>query len=958
MGASVEVKKFHHLMQVEPGKNGVDKGAWARKGELWIVDCAFQLLGQRQSIDMWRYLRPGNFEQLVKMVERMHEMCVEMIPEVFTVDLLERNVAQIWAFETAYKCPDEATSNRGIVGMTEAEAMVAYFDQWVAFTYYHLSAEVTAYKTDASLTMDFPTMEFYLGELGEKNADPDFLKLLPVQKARVLEAQQRLLEMKKGDSLVGQQKVGFRRVRKAGSANVKTFSSGFWGKAIREREAGVSGASVDPSDKRDPDPDGKGGGKGGKGGKNKDGKGGKGGRGKCFQFEQKGSCNWGVDCRFQHGGSPAEKQLDEAEGNRQLAADSVFDVKQNTESERHEVWSPKGTYDGKKAPGGWGGLGVANGGFYGHEVTEHDGSKVFVEADYGEQSGEQTRPAYYRGPRGDGTFDYNKEDIDLAKFGRPPKQVGLDKAEMKHLRALLCAQCGHRPRKLANDKQGPNGTDSRPWACLWNLTQSLHPNCTEVPGCIHKENCYSAHINGKTKAKVSSWKSDLSDSELELAIRKCMPRYEAYMVTILASGFGYMSQHRLGGPGSTPPRMVGQEGDTGYPAGADNVDRKTIKRSYRDATPCDPPARVMGAHHQSFKREREERVEKCRRGSLDAPTWGESWKNVNLDHMYDSGESDEGQRQWLQDWAFSQTGTDGDMTGMPELVSDDDSSSDGSDVEATKGPRAPNLDQPNRRRKYGERFQVWAAGLGITDIPKMVLSLQKQAGTGGYNITEDDGGNSSEEGGVADWPYVVPMLDVDGTGVDSYPQKPPPRKMAQKSMTVGGEKFAASREEVLGRERSVFHRTRDSEPWVGEATTFEGAPREVYKGPSAVTTFSDLYPKGMTVTEANGPWVQRILRQKGVTSVYWTGTDVQHQVEEWERLNAYDLKMELQLEGAGQGGQHRKRCATLILRQEDLLGGGAIIWDLRTYQRRRKARLAPERGVLDPNRPMKNQRFD
>jgi hypothetical protein len=125
MGASVEVKKFHHLMQVEPGKNGVDKGAWARKGELWIIDCAFQLLGQRQSNDMWRYLRPGNFEQLVKMVERMHAMCAEMIPEVFTADLLERNVAQIWAFETAYKCRDEATSHRGIVGMNEAEATVA-----------------------------------------------------------------------------------------------------------------------------------------------------------------------------------------------------------------------------------------------------------------------------------------------------------------------------------------------------------------------------------------------------------------------------------------------------------------------------------------------------------------------------------------------------------------------------------------------------------------------------------------------------------------------------------------------------------------------------------------------------------------------------------------------------------------------------------------------------------------
>jgi hypothetical protein len=276
---------------------------------------------------MWRYLRLGNFEQLVKMVERMHEMCVEMIHEVFTADLLVRNVDQIWAFETAYKCRDEASSYRGIVGMTENDATVAYFDQWVAFTYYHFSAEVTSYKTDASLTMDFPTIKFYLGEPGEKNADPDFLKLLLAQKARVLEARQRLLEIKKGDSVVGQQKVGFRRVRKVGSANVKTFSSEFWGKTTREREAVVPGAFVDPSNKRDPDPDGKGGGKGGKGGKNKAGKGGKGGRGEdgwdvpsegnkgsCHDFQQYGYCNWGQNCRFWHGEQPPGKRGEDGRG--------------------------------------------------------------------------------------------------------------------------------------------------------------------------------------------------------------------------------------------------------------------------------------------------------------------------------------------------------------------------------------------------------------------------------------------------------------------------------------------------------------------------------------------------------------------------------------------------------------------------------------------------------------------
>ena len=161
------------------------------------------------------------------------------------------------------------------------------------------------------------------------------------------------------------------------------------------------------------------------------------------------------------------------------------------------------------------------------------------------------------------------------------------------------------------------------------------------------------------------------------------------------------------------------------------MDRAAIKRIYRDTSPCALPARVLRESHQSFKREREERVETGRRGSQNAPPRAESWKNIHLDHMYGSGESDEGQQKRLQEWAFPQSGVDGDMTGMPELVSDDDSSSDGSDVEATKGARAPTLDQPKRRRKYGERFQIWAAGVGITDIPKMVLSMQKHAGTGG-----------------------------------------------------------------------------------------------------------------------------------------------------------------------------------------------------------------------------------
>ena len=67
-----------------------------------------------------------------------------------------------------------------------------------------------------------------------------------------------------------------------------------------------------------------------------------------------------------------------------------------------------------------------------------------------------------------------------------------------------------------------------------------------------------------------------------------------------------------------------------------------------------------------------------------------------------------------------------------------------------------------------------------------------------------------------------------------------------------------------------------------------------------------------------------MLRKQRVTSLYWSGKEVQHQVEEWERLNAYDLRMELALATAGRAGQHRKRCATLILKQEALWGGGGL----------------------------------
>ena len=952
VGASVEMKKFQRMMEVEPGKNGVEKGAWARKGELWIVDCAFQLLGKRDSNDMWRYLRPGNFDQMVKMIERMHALCAQMIPDVFTADLLARNVEQIWAFETAYKCREDASTFRGVIGMTEAEATVAYFDHWTAWTYYQFALEVTAFKTDTSLTMEFPAMKYYLGEPGENNTDVGFLALLPAQKARVINAQARLLELKKGDYMAGIQRLGFRRVHKANSENIKkTYSCGHWGKLIYDREAAASGAFVDPTDKRDPDP--KGGGKGK--GKGKDKKGGKEGKSPsrgCFQFAKDGTCSYGVGCRFEHGDPTLGNQQDGGQPPTDMVKkgqaliekkSSVWEVEQTKSDTRSEVWCPKGTFDGEKVDGGWGGPGSADGGFYGHEVTQPDGSKVYEEASYGDQSWKQTRPAYYRGPRGDGKFDYNKEDIDLAAFGRPPNQVGLDKAEMKALRTMLATQYGHRPTKNANNKLGPNGTDSRPWACLWELTQALHPQCSEVPGCSKQENCFNAHMMEDTKAKVGAWDSQFAGPGLEMAIRKCLPRFDAYMRTIPASGSGYMSQHRLGGPGSTPPRMVGQDGDTGYPAGPDPEDRKAVKRSYKATTEYAPPKRHEG--HKSFNREREERVMRKEERPQSVSQKAESWQDLHLDHWYDNGESDEHQR--AREWVTARVSEVDDMTGMPELMSDDSSSSDGSDIGETEGPDMGRHRQRGKsRRKYGARFQAWAAKLGVTDIPAVVLSLQKKAGTGGYTMVDEEDWASSEDEEVSDWPFIAPAQDR--TGADSYPQKPPPSRIARTSMTVGGEKFAASREEVLGRERSVFHRTRDSVAWVGEATAFEGAPQGAYTGPTAVTTFADLYPKGMTVTEANGPWVQRLLRRTGQMSIYWTGTEVQHQVEEWERLNAYDLKMELQLEKNGRGGQHRKRCATLILRQEDLLGGGAIIWDLRPYQRRRKARLAPEADGIRP----------
>jgi hypothetical protein len=99
----------------------------------------------------------------------------------------------------------------------------------------------------------------------------------------------------------------------------------------------------------------------------------------------------------------------------------------------------------------------------------------------------------------------------------------------------------HENTGLCREFLGPTGTDSRPWACLWDLTQVLHPNCSEAPECSKKVYCYNAYMMEDTKVKVGAWDSDFSGLCLEMAIRKCIPRFEAYMRKVPTSGFGYMS---------------------------------------------------------------------------------------------------------------------------------------------------------------------------------------------------------------------------------------------------------------------------------------------------------------------------------------------------------------------------------------------------------------------------------
>jgi hypothetical protein len=142
-------------------------------------------------------------------------------------------------------------------------------------------------------------------------------------------------------------------------------------------------------------------------------------------------------------------------------------------------------------------------------------------------------------------------------------------------------------------------------------------------------------------------------------------------------------------------------------------------------------------------------------GTIMASLTSITWQDMHLDHWYDNGESDE--HQWAHEWVTARVSEVEDMTGMPELMSDDDSSSDGSDIGETEGPDMGRHRQRGKsRRKYGARFQAWATKLGMTDSPAVVLSLQKKACTGGYTMVDEEDWASSEDEEVSNWPYIAP----------------------------------------------------------------------------------------------------------------------------------------------------------------------------------------------------------
>jgi hypothetical protein len=200
------IEKLVRMTLETPGINKIPASQWQRQGELWIVDCAYQLLGERAESGGWRYLRPGNFEQLIEMVPRMHHMCEELMPSVFTAEVLTETVAQIEGYENAHKSIE--TGARVYVGMDACEATVAYFDQWTAYTYFSLAKELAVFtwvfKQDAKFLVAIPNMRFYWGPTGTRNGDVTFLALTPGSRALRVNGQRRYSELEQGDPLAGE----------------------------------------------------------------------------------------------------------------------------------------------------------------------------------------------------------------------------------------------------------------------------------------------------------------------------------------------------------------------------------------------------------------------------------------------------------------------------------------------------------------------------------------------------------------------------------------------------------------------------------------------------------------------------------------------------------------------------------------------------------------------------------
>jgi hypothetical protein len=288
------IEKFVRMTLETPGTNKVPASQWQRKGELWIVDCAYQLLGKRAESGGWRYLRPGNFEQLIEMVSRMHHMCEELMPSVFTDEVLAETVAQIEGYENAYKSVE--TGARVYVGMDPCEATVAYFDQWTAYTYFCLAKELAVFKQDATYLVAIPDMRCYWGPTGTRNGDVTFLALTPGSRALRVNAQRRYSELERGDPLAGRYREGYRRAENAEQTKTATFSALTWGKLLIDAE---EGRQEEKADKRNPDNTGAGAGKGG-GKETTEHR-------QCYQYPE-GHCKFGDKCKFWHGDKPPGKR--------------------------------------------------------------------------------------------------------------------------------------------------------------------------------------------------------------------------------------------------------------------------------------------------------------------------------------------------------------------------------------------------------------------------------------------------------------------------------------------------------------------------------------------------------------------------------------------------------------------------------------------------------------------------